>query len=89
MSRIQIVADFVYFNGPPPGQQSGATPGQNSNPQPNNNRGDMGQNRQNYQNNTAKTQNNNSDFNANPWDDVPSYGNGDEYGSSSDDDIPF
>ncbi len=86
-SKIEIISDFVYFNGSPQQQGGGSQQGNN---QPFNKEQSQQQPKQNYSN-APKTQNQNNDFNANPWDDIPSSGNSDgfdDYGSS-DDDIPF
>jgi len=92
-SKIEIISDFVYFNGSPQQQQGGG--GQSNFNQNNNNNINREQSqqqpKQNYSNSPNKAQNQNSDFNASPWDDAPFSGGEegfDEY-SSSDDDIPF
>ena len=97
-SKIEVIADFVYFNSPPQ-QQNGGNGQNNFNPSnpsnPSNNLNNKEQSQQQPKQNyspPSKSQNKSGDFNANPWDDVPFNSNSnegfDEY-NSSDDDIPF
>jgi len=90
-SKIEIVADFVHFNSSPQQQGTSGTP-QNSYNQPSNsNNREQSQQPKQRDSSSSKPQNQSSDFNADPWVDVPFNGGDEGYDgeSSSDDDIPF